>query len=382
MDSFERLSHTGIYFGKGKIKELPSVLADEDDILIVYGKQTIKNNGIYDFIVCNLISMKKRYYELSGVVSNPRVSLVYKGIKLCKAKKIKLILAVGGGSVIDTAKAIAIGACCENDIWQMFGENSTNIETALPIGVVLTNFGSGSEVSNSSVLSNDKEELKRYIISDHIIPKFAILDSNMLKTMTKKQVGCALVDAFSHSFERYFVIEDEESFLDGVLVALMKGVVTLAKEYLNNSDKSKILDQMMWISTVSHIGITETGRCGDWGTHDLAHELGQKYNLPHGEAVAIAMLAWIKYNVNERRNKRVVGLTKLFAITAEAFCLEFSNLCKEFGVRVSLSKDEMNEKIAEELARKVVQNRSVAGGKFLPLTKEVAQKIFSIMGEY
>ena len=382
MENFEILSHTKIYFGKGKAKELPTVLAEEDDILIVYGSHTIKCNGLYHFIVCNLKSMQKSFYELGNVVSNPRISLVYEGIKICKTKKIKFILAVGGGSVIDTAKAIAVGACCETDVWQMFRENSSSINAALPIGVILTNFGSGSEVSNSAVLSNDEEQLKRYIMSDYIVPKFAILDSDMLKTMTKRQIGCAFVDAFSHSFERYFVIENERSFLDGVLIALMNGIVDLAQEYLVNPNESNIFDQMMWISAVSHIGITETGRSGDWGTHDLAHEVGQKFNLPHGEAVAIAMLAWIKYNVKERSNERAVEFIKNFATSIDSFCLEFSNLCAKFGVRVSLSRYEMDEKIAEELARNVVYNRGVAGGKFLPLTEEVAQKIFSLMGEY
>ncbi len=381
MTGFDRLTHTAIYFGKGKIKEFPSIIAEKNDILFVYGNQTIKRNGLYQYIKESLDKSNKRYYELGGVVSNPSISLVYEGIKICQEKKIKFILAVGGGSVIDTAKAISVGACYNGDVWELFNDSQMKIEKALPIGVILTNFGSGSEVSDSAVLSNDETKLKRYIMSEHLVPKFAIMDSSMLETMSKKQIGCAFIDTFSHSFERYFVTEDEKSFLDGVLVSLMKETIALAKEYLNTPCKSELFDQMMWISAVSHMGITETGRCGDWGTHDLAHELGQEYNMPHGEAVAISLRAWLKYNLRKKDSKRVRAFFDELGDKDGVILTDISFICKEFGIRSQMSKKELNNKIIEELSKRVMRGRTTAGGAFLPLTEQISKEIYEIMTE-
>lgn len=370
---FDWTIHTNVYFGKDKLNKLSDLIQQYNNILLVYGKSSAKRNGLYDSIIEILKKGKKNVYELDGVESNPQLSLVCKGIELCKENKVEFVLAVGGGSVIDTAKAVAIGAQTQQDVWEMFLDISIEINSALPIGVVLTNFGSGSEVSDSAVITNDKTGIKRYAMSSCIVPSFAILDPAYPKTMSKKQVGCALIDAFSHSFERYFVDEAEQSFLDGVLIALMKEAVRLAQSYLSSNGDQGTIEQMMWLSSISHMGLTETGRAGDWGCHDLAHEIGQAFNLPHGEAIAIMIKAWLKYNLRTAKTPRLERLINELATGQEEFFEKFEELCSSFEVKTNIKLD---DNTIMDLTRKTLYNREVAGGAYCPLTEKKIIEIY------
>ncbi len=299
MNNFSFHNPTRIIFGKDTIAEVGEHTARyAKKVLLHYGSGSIKKNGIYDTVVASLKEHGVEYVELSGVVPNPRLSLVREGIELCAKEDISFILAVGGGSVIDSAKAIAFGSLLEKgeDVWDDYYMNrECSITKALSVGVVLTIPAAGSESSISSVITNDENNLKRAVNQEAITPRFAIMDPQTNYSLPDYQSACGAADILAHLMERYFTNSQFNDLSDKFLEAAMRNVISYAPLVLMEPTEYRYRAEMMWTGTIAHNGLLDRGRVGDWASHMIEHELSGVYDIAHGAGLAIVFPAWMKY---------------------------------------------------------------------------------------
>lgn len=246
MDNFSFLNPTKIIFGRGTEKNVgEEILNYSKNILLHYGGGSIKKTGLYDRIIKSLDNAGIRYVELSGVKPNPRLSMVYEGIRLCKQEKLDFILAVGGGSTIDSSKAIAMGVLYDGDVWDIYSGKAT-AESALPVGTVLTIPAAGSESSNSSVITNEDGWYKRGHSSDVIYPRFSILSPELAYTLPKYQVGCGAADILAHLMERYFTNTQHVELTDRLIESTMKTIIHHIPKVLKDPENYDSWAEIMW----------------------------------------------------------------------------------------------------------------------------------------
>lgn len=234
------------------------------------------------------------YTRLQGVQPNPHLTLVREGVQLCKREKIGFILAVGGGSVIDTAKAIAAGACYEDDVWDFF-ERKSLIECALPIGVVLTYPATGSESSNVAVINNTEVQKKLLISSSWIIPRYAFLNPVLTYTLPARMTARGITDIFSHICERYFCEEETVGVVDRMAEATLKTLVEIGERCLREPEDYELRSEIMWIGSIAQNNFLGLGRTQDWCVHALGNELSALFNCIHGDTLSVMMGSWMRY---------------------------------------------------------------------------------------
>ncbi len=324
MKSFTYYAPTRIVFGKGaQQKTAENVrLAGGSRVLIVYGGGSVKKSGLLDEIHANLDGAGIPYAEIGGVVPNPRLSLVRRGIALAKEFGADFFLAVGGGSVIDSTKAIAHGtANPDRDVWD-FWMGKAAVEKSLPVGAVLTISAAGSETSNSAVITNDEVEppLKRGLNTPYNRPAFAIMNPELTYTLPRYQIAAGVTDIMMHTLERYFAGAEGNGLSDEFAEGLLRNMVQYGPAALENSRDYDAMSEIMWSGSVSHCGLTglggadERGKEGDWATHQLGHELSAMFDVTHGASLASVWGAWARYvcAVNPERfarlGSRVFGL--------------------------------------------------------------------------
>lgn len=315
MINFTFHNPTKIRFGKGAAEEAGRLAAAYGTrILLHYGGGSIKANGLYDIVVKSLDSAGLAWYELAGVKPNPRLSLVEEGIRLCKEKEIDLILAVGGGSTIDSAKAIALGARTETPVWDYYLGKAQKITDALPVGVILTIPATGSESSDSSVVTNEETGLKRYVGSPLLYPRFALLDPEVTFSMPPYQIACGASDILSHLFERYFTRVDHVDYSDRLIEASIKTVLLHGPLALQDPRNYDVRAEIMWVGTVAHNNLLNAGRIGDWASHDIEHELSGMYDIAHGAGLSIITPAWMKYVYKDDIDRFVQLAVRVFDV--------------------------------------------------------------------
>ncbi len=298
MDNFIFQNKTKIIFGKETENSVGSEISLKyKKVLLHYGGGSIKKSGLYEKVISSLKGNGVQFVELGGVLPNPRLSLVQKGIEICKKNKIDFILAVGGGSVIDSAKAIAAGALYEGDVWDFFiNKKTATISQALPLGVILTLAATGSESSSSCVINKDEDNLKKSCKSEHIIPEFAILNPKLTYTLPPYQTACGIIDILAHVMERYFTNTQDVDFTDRLCESTMQTVILHAPTVMDNPHDYNARAQIMWASTIAHNNLLSTGRSGDWASHHMQHEMGALYpESAHGAGLAVIFPAWMKY---------------------------------------------------------------------------------------
>ena len=294
MDNFIYHNTTKIIFGKGTEKTVGDEIGKlYKKVLLHYGGRSIKKNGLYSSVINSLKKNGIEYIELSGVVPNPELNLVYDGIELCKENDVDFILAVGGGSVIDSAKAIAAGVLYNGDVWDFFIGKGDPKE-ALPVGVILTISAAGSENSVSCVISKPDENIKEGMVCER--PKFAILNPELTYTLPPYQTAAGAIDIMAHVMERYFTPTKDVDFTDMLCEATMKTIIKYAPAALENPKDYNARSQMMWAGTIAHNRLLETGRQGDWAAHGLQHAMGGLYHMAHGAGLAVVYPAWMRYN--------------------------------------------------------------------------------------
>jgi len=298
MRDFTYYNPTRIIFGRGAEEKTGRYAAQHGKkALLHYGGGSMKKNGVYDKVVESLRVAGVSFVELGGVRPNPRLSLVREGIALCKREKADLVLAVGGGSAIDSAKAIAVGAMSEKDIWYYYEDraHAKEITGTLPVGVVLTIPAAGSESSINSVITNEQGWYKRGLNSEALIPRFAMVNPESNYTLPAYQTACGCADIFAHLLERYFTTVEHVDLSDRLIEAAMRTVLNYAPLAQKHPQDYDIRAEINWTGTIAHNSLLDRGRIGDWGSHAIEHELSGVYDIAHGAGLAIVLPAWMRY---------------------------------------------------------------------------------------
>ena len=296
MENFNFYSPTEFVFGKYRETEAGSYVKKYGGtkVLIHYGGGSAVKSGLIGVVKKSLDDAGIAYCELGGVKPNPRDTLVYKGIDLCRSEGVDFILAVGGGSVIDSTKAIAAGVPYDGDFWDFYSKKA-QVETALPLAVVVTIAAAGSEGSRSSVITKEDGMLKRGIGYEILRPKFSIMDPALTQTLPAYQTACGCTDIMAHVFERYFTNTKEVEITDRLCEAVLLTIVKEAPRVIADPDNYDARANIMWAGMVAHNNICGVGRQQDWNSHGLEHELSGLYDVAHGAGLAVIMPSWMQY---------------------------------------------------------------------------------------
>jgi len=387
MLNFQFYNPAKIIFGRDEENNVGKYTAEYGKkVLLHYGKESIKKSGLYDKVIKSLSDYKIDIVELGGVCPNPVLSLVREGIRICKKENIDFILAVGGGSVIDSAKAIAVGAKSDDDVWDYFMDTSKEIKDAIPLGVILTIPATGSESSTSSVITNEENLFKRSIKSTKYIPKFSILNPELTFTLPAYQLACGCSDILSHLMERYFTQVKCVDFTDRLLEASMKTVIINGPLTIENPTNYDIRAEIMWVGTLAHNGLLNTGRIGDWASHHIEHELSALYNLTHGAGLSIITPAWMKYVYKENIDKFIQFANRVFNIdfaydekerTVKEMIRRLESWYKSLGLPTTLTDVGIDDSHFREMAEKCLVNRGLTGN-FKKLDAEDIYNIYKL----
>lgn len=372
MNDFNYYTPTKVVFGRGaenKVGELIKAQGSKK-VLIHYGGGSVKKWGLLDRVKDILDKEGISYTELGGAVPNPRLSLVYKGIELCRAESIDFILAVGGGSAIDSAKAIGYGAVNEGDVWDFYNRKRKP-SACLPIGVVLTIAATGSEMSDSSVITNEEGWLKRGCNSDLCRPVFAVMNPELTMTLPDYQTACGCTDILMHTMERYFTSKGNMEITDSIAEGLMGTVMKNAKILVNEPDNYNARAEVMWAGSLSHNGLTGCGNGGgDFACHGLEHEIGGMFDVAHGAGLAAVWGSWARYVYKDclarfrRFAVNVMGISE--AGNDEEIALKGIEAMEEFFrlINMPTNMSELGIKPTDEQIKELAHKCSIsAGGK-------------------
>ncbi|MFW6190682.1 MAG: iron-containing alcohol dehydrogenase [Candidatus Bipolaricaulota bacterium] len=387
MQNFTFQNKTKIVFGKGvEARTGEEVQEFSEKALFLYGQGSIKKYGIYDKVMGSLDEYDIETVELGGVKPNPRLSLVKEGIEICETEGIDFVLAVGGGSVIDTAKAIAIGVPYEGDVWDFY-ETDKKVEEALPVGVVLTIPAAGSESSPGSVITKEEGGYKRDVGSEKIRPKFAIMNPEFTYTLPDYQTAAGAADIISHVMERYFTNEPDVDFTDRLSEATLRTIIENTPKALEHPETYGPRSQLMWASTVAHNDLLGTGREEDWASHQIEHELSGMYDVTHGAGLAIIFPAWMKYVYQRNLERFAQFAVRVWNVDPNFYDLE-ETVLKGIGeleafyrgiglpIRLDDLEPEITDRNLKEMARKCTEKGPV--GNFVELKEEDVLEIYKL----
>ena len=296
MSNFEFYTPTHVYFGRDTQRQVGDLVRAQGckKVLIHFGGQSARRSGLLDQIEASLDAAGVAHVQLGGVVPNPRLSLVREGIALCRRERIGFVLAVGGGSVIDSAKAIAMGAPHKGDVWKLFAEG-TPVEQALKVGTVLTIPAAGSESSPNTVITNEEEGLKLGYGAQVLRPVFSILDPELCLTLPPEQLANGVSDMMSHIFERYFSNTPHVDLTDALCEATLRTIMKHARRLRASPQDADAWAQIVFSGYVAHKGLLGLGRQQDWACHGMEHELSALYDVAHGAGLAVLTPAWMEY---------------------------------------------------------------------------------------
>lgn len=388
MVNFEFYNPAKIIFGRNVITENTGqqiLLSGGKKVLLVAGGGSIKRNGVYDAVVSSLRNAGLEWDELWGVQPNPRLDKVTEGAAICKSHNIDFILAVGGGSVIDTAKGIGVAATTERDVWKFYMGKDHEIKGCLPLGVVLTIPAAGSETSYASVITNPDGNFKRSIHCNLIIPKFAIVDPEVSYSLSPYQMACGASDILAHLMERYFTnvshVELTDRMIESACITIINNALKAAKFPLDYNARAEI----MFTGTVAHNNLLNSGRIGDWGSHDIEHELSGTYDIAHGAGLAIIFPAWMKYVWRENPQKFLQFGERVWGISSCCDNAEFISILieklqswyKQLGLPLKLSEVGIDSSEFEAMADRALVNKKHLGN-LLELGKQDIINIFNL----
>lgn len=380
MINFEFSVPTAIKFGRDSHLETGKLIGGlGKKVLIHYGSERIKKNGLLSQVEKLLREEGVTFIEYGGVQANPSVETAEKAVAICKKEKVDCILAIGGGSVVDSAKAIAIGAFSEAGLWDIYSGKSTMPDKALPIGVIITIPATGSEANGVSVLSNYKKQDKRAILNSGCIPKFAILNPELTISIPAYDTAIAAVDIFSHCFERYFDLRRESRIWDSLCEATMKTIIDVAPKLLCDLNDYALRSEIMWSATVAHSNMLGTG--GDFACHGLAHALTVKYNIPHGAALALIMPAWSNYMYKNFKEKFDEFGKKVWNVqNGEEAIACMIKFLKSLGLSIKLQEAGVKEFAPEDLVEQAfIHGEEYLGGGLGKVYKSDAEEIYRLL---
>ena len=386
MNNFQFYSPTEFVFGKDTENQAGFYVKKHGgtNVLLHYGGGSAVKSGLLDRIKKSLEKENISYTELGGVKPNPRDTLVYEGIKLCREKNIDFILAVGGGSVIDSSKAIAMGVPYAGDFWDFYCGKKP--EKALPVATVLTIAAAGSEGSGDSVITKEDGNLKRGAGSDLIRPKFSIMNPQLTCTLPPYQTACGATDIMAHVFERYFTNTTEVEITDRLCEAVLLTMIRETPRVIANPENYDARANIMWAGTVAHTNIVGVGREQDWNSHGIEHELSALYDCAHGAGLAVIMPAWMefvyKHNVLRfaQAAVRVWGCQMDFENpenTAREGIKRFRRFLHEIGMPLTFAELGAREEDISVLVEKFGIGDGRTGG-FVKLSTEDIENIYKI----
>ncbi|MFC2144732.1 iron-containing alcohol dehydrogenase [Actinomycetota bacterium] len=386
MENFVYKNPTKIIFGHSTHKNIGKEVKNySNKVLFHYGMGSIKKSGLYDEIITSLKEEGIEIFELGGAEPNPLLGLTVKGSSICRENNIGFILAVGGGSVIDSGKAIALNVPYKGESMWDFLTGKAKPVSALPIGVVLTIPAAGSESSDVTVITNEEGMIKRGYHHELIRPVFAVLNPELTFTLPREQLSSGTADIMAHVMERYFTKIRHVDLTDGLCEAVLKTVIENAPLMFKEPKDYNPRAEIMWAGNLAHNGLLDTGRIGDWGSHKLAHELSTFCGTPHGTAIAIIFPAWMKYVYKEDIEIFYKFAVNVFDIdpnygTQESIVLKgIESLLlffKSLGLPVSLKDIDVGEKGFEEMAEKTMLFGPI--GKFIELNKQDVLNIYKL----
>lgn len=377
MEEFLYYAPTKVVFGKGCESRVGELIKEEGagSALVVYGGSSAKKSGLLDRVFASLEAAGIKYVSMGGVKPNPRLSKVYEGIELAKEFGAEFLLAVGGGSVIDTCKAIGAGLKYEGDVWDLYIGKAI-CQGSAPVGAVLTIAATGSEMSNGSVITNDEYLLKRSFDSNYCQCKFAVMNPELTYTLPPYQTASGCVDIMMHTMERYFSV-DSMALTDAMSEALMRTVLEYSRKVLKSPEDYEARATIMWAGSLSHNGLTGCGSIGDWAPHMIEHELGGMFDVAHGAGLAAIWGSWARYVMKVKPSRfaqfaeNVMGITR--RDSAEQTALEgiaaLESFFRELNMPTSLSSlgcEPTDAQIAE-LADKCCDGDTHTVGHFMPL---------------
>lgn len=390
MQNFTFYSPTYFVFGKESEAKAGECVKrfGGSKVLIHYGGGSVIRSGLLDRVKQSLDAEGISYIELGGVMPNPRSGLVYEGIELCKKENIDFILAVGGGSTIDSSKAIAAGAIYDGDFWDFY--QGKPITEALPVGTVLTIAAAGSEGSGDSVITHEDGMYKRGASGDAIRPKFSILNPALTQTLPAYQTACGITDILAHLYERYFTNTKDVEVTDRMIEALMCAMINEAPKVIANPNDYEARANIMWAGMMAHNNSCGVGRSQDWSSHNIEHELSALYDCAHGAGLAVTMPAVFTYNLNHNIMRfaqvavRVWGCSMDFAhpeITAKAGINALKNFLKSIGMPLTFEELGAKEEDIPKLAHVACwgDGRDGVMGGFVDLTEEDVANIYRLM---
>ncbi len=376
MIGFEYYNPAKIVFGEDSHEKLKDLLSQYKvkSLLLVYSGDFIKTLGIYDVITKAVKELGIEFTESGEVVPNPDVELVRRLSDEGKKKKVDFVLAVGGGSSIDTAKALALGIPYVGDVWDFFDKGVTPGEV-LPIGVIATTASSGSETSNAAIISNG--EWKLGFEDDRIIPKFAIMNPRYTVNLPWYQTAVGVADVLTHLLERYFSDVKNSDTTDYLIEGAIRALLLNGERLIKDPKDINARAEIQWLASVAHNNFLDAGRIADWGSHRIEHELSAQYNITHGEGMAVAITAWVKYMAGVKPWRPALLAARVFGVDPydhdeEERALILSEKLKDFfrklGLKTSLTELGIDDKDFEVMAKRATRNGTV--GHYVPLDKD------------
>ncbi|MCF0220207.1 MAG: iron-containing alcohol dehydrogenase [Muribaculaceae bacterium] len=390
MENFTFYTPTRYVFGRGAENEVGRLSLENlgEKVLIVFGKGSVRRSGLLERVEASLTAAGVKWIEHGGVEPNPLDTLVYSGIDVCRREGVTGILAVGGGSAIDTAKGIAAGVLYEGDFWDYYC-GKAKLEKALPVATVLTIPAAGSEGSGNSVITSTKGGIYRKlsIRTEALRPRFSLMNPELTFTLPPEQTAAGVADMMAHILERYFTPTKDVEITDRVAEGVLLAIIEEAPKVMADPRDYEARANIMWSSTLAHNGICGTGRVEDWVSHAMEHELSALYNVTHGAGLAVVFPAWMTYMAEHQPEKiaqfgrRVMGVAPTADLRADA--LEgIARLRKFFGsLGLPLTYKELgiDNPDIPTLVERLHANKGATIGGYMPLTHVETRAIYELM---
>ena len=384
MIGFTYYNPAKIVFGEGSERQLADLLREKKatSLLLVYSGDFIKTLGIYGAVLDAVTKLGIDFSESGEVVPNPSIDLVRKLVAQGRRDHVDFVLAVGGGSSIDTAKAVALGIPYDGDVWDFF-EKGVSPKSVLPIGVIATTASSGSETSNAAILSNG--EWKLGFEDDRIIPKFAIMNPRYTANLPAYQTAVGVADVLAHLLERYFSDELHSDTTDFLIEGAIRALMVNGERLITNPTDINARGELQWLASVAHNNFLDAGRRADWGSHRIEHELSAQYNITHGEGMAVVLVAWVKYMAERKPWRPALLATRVFGADtflygekerANLLADELERIFRKLSLRTTLTELGIDNTDFAVMAKRATRNGPV--GHYLPLTAEAIEEILTL----
>lgn len=390
MENFTFYSPTYFVFGKDEERNVGKYVKrfGGTKVLIHYGGGSVVRSGLLDRVKKSLTDEGLSFVALGGVKPNPRSGLVYEGIALCRKEKVDFVLAVGGGSTIDSSKAIAAGTIYEGDFWDFY--SGKPVEKALPVGTILTIAAAGSEGSPDSVITKEAGMFKRGATGEGLRPTFSILNPALTQTLPPYQTACGITDIMAHLFERYFTNTKDVEVTDRVIEGLLMTMIHEGPKVIANPNDYQARANIMWAGMIAHNNCCGVGREQDWSSHNLEHELSALYDCAHGAGLAVVFPAWMEYTMNHdvmrfaQVASRVWGCAMDFQhpeVTAKAGINAFRAFLKSIGMPQTMAELGGKEEDIPHLAHTAAYGNNQGGtmGGFVVLNEDDMANIYKLM---